>query len=201
MFSKIKPMYRYQDIYYSPLEFMNKNFTQSEILLFKTSPQYFGLNKFPFVNSNFEFSPTLLSKLNFEDNTTTKNYDKKSINKKLDIEKQLEKRMQKLKEMFREKVKKLSKRKPIKGIDFISHYEREYEEDEGTVQYFERKYLKYLKNKNKRMEEKIDYVKYKKEQFEKMLKERKEKLEEAKNVQKITSPIINNIKKIYLKLK
>ena len=51
------------------------------------------------------------------------------------------------------------------------------------------------------MEEKIDYVKYKKEQFEKMLKERKEKLEEAKNVQKITSPIINNIKKIYLKLK
>ena len=81
----------------------------------------------------------------------------------------------------------------------MSHYERDIEPDEGTVQYFERKYIKYLSNKEKRMEKKINNIKFKKSQFEFLKNERTQKLEEEKNVQRITGPIINIIKKNYIR--
>ena len=107
--------------------------------------------------------------------------------------------LNKIKKIFQKRKINKIKRKPIKGKDFVSHYERDIEPDEGTVQYFERKYIKYLSNKEKRMEKKINNIKFKKSQFEFLKNERTQKLEEEKNVQRITGPIINIIKKNYIR--
>ena len=203
LFSTSKPPFRYEDYFFSPLELLTKYFTKEDLILLISSPEYFGLDKLPFKNSDFEFSPTLLSKLEYEENFGNYNKlineeNKIIINKnnKFDLKKELNK----IKKIFQEKKINKIQRKPIKGKDFVSHYERDIEPDEGTVQYFERKYLKYLNNKEKRMEKKINNIKYKKSQFEFLKNERTQKLEEEKNVQKVTGPIINIIKKNYLKV-
>ena len=160
------------------------------------------MERLPFKNSDFEFNPTLLSKLDYEENSG--NYNK-LINREYKFKPNkiskfdLNKEMNKIKRLFKERKKNKAKGKPLKGKDFISHYEREIEPDEGTVQYFERKYFKYLNNKEKRMEKKINMMKYKKSQFEFLKNERTQILEEEKNVQRITAPIINVIKRNYMK--
>ena len=202
IFSKSKPPFRYEDYFFSPLELLTKYFTKEDLILLISSPEYYGLNKLPFRNSDFEFNPTLLSKLEYEENSG--NYNK-FINKenKIIIKKNntfdLNKELNKIKNIFKEKKINKVKRKPIKGKDFVSHYERDIEPDEGTVQYFERKYIKYLNNKEKRMEKKINNIRYKKSQFEFLKNQRTLKLEEEKNVKRITGPIINIIKKNYIK--
>ena len=202
IFSKSKPPFRYEDYYYSPLEFLTKYFSKEELILLKSSPEYFGLDRLPFKNSDFEFNPTLLSKLEYEENSGDENKliikEKKNISckkNKFDLNKELNK----IKKIFQKRKINKVKRKPIKGKDFVSHYERDIEPDEGTVQYFERKYIKYLNNKEKRMEKKINNIKYRKSQFEFLKNERTQKLEEEKNVQRITNPIINIIKKNYIR--
>ena len=50
------------------------------------------------------------------------------------------------------------------------------------------------------MEKKINNLKFKKSRFEYLKNLRTKKLQEEKNVQRITSPIINIIKKNYLRL-
>jgi hypothetical protein len=200
LFSELKPSFRYEDYYQSPLEFMNKYFTKEEIKLLKSSPEYFGINKLPFKNSDFEYYPTLLSKL--ENEKKGEDSDKsakieKFVNdegNKIDIKNELNR----IRRIFKEKKKSKIKRKPIIGKDFVSHYEREIEADEGTVGYFERKYIKYLTNKEKRMEKKISNIKFKKSKFEFLKNKRTQKIEEDKNVQRITGPVINAIKKNYL---
>ena len=200
-FSKIRPAFRYEDYYFSPMELLKKYFTKDEIIILKSSPGYFGLNKFPFKNSDFAFSPTLLSKFNLEDNkesdSDTHNLVKYNKNEKIKID--WEKEMEKIKNVFKEKKIIKRKKEPIKGKDFVSHYERDIEPDEGTVAYFDRKYLKYLLNKEKKMEKKISYIKFKKSRFEYLKNLRTQKLQEEKNIQRITSPIINVIKKNYLR--
>ena len=203
IFSKNKPPFRYEDYYFSPLELLNKYFTKEDLVLLICSPEYFGLDRLPFKNSDFEFNPTLLSKLEYEENSG--NYNKLiNKNNKISIKKNnkfdLEKELKKIKNIFKERKINKIKRKPIKGKDFISHYERDIEPDEGTVQFFERKYAKYLNNKEKRMEKKINNIKYKKSQFEFLKNARTQKLEKERNVQRITGPIINVIKKNYLKV-
>jgi len=202
IFSKINPPLRYEDYYYSPLELLEKYFTKDEIILLKSSPGYFGLNKFPFKNSDFEITSTLLSKLDSEENQDTTFETNKMIKnrKKQKIKFNYDKEKEKIKKLFQEKKIKKSKREPIKGKDFISHYERDIEPDEGTVEYYERKYIKYLYNKEKKMEKKINNLKFKKSRFEYLKNLRTKKLQEEKNVQRITSPIINIIKKNYLRL-
>ena len=200
LFSELKPSFRYEDYYQSPLEFMNKYFTKEEIKLLKSSPEYFGINRLPFKNSDFEYYPTLLSKL--ENEKKGEDSDKsakieKFVNdegNKIDIKNELNR----IRRIFKEKKKSKIKRKPIIGKDFVSHYEREIEADEGTVGYFERKYIKYLTNKEKRMEKKISNIKFKKSKFEFLKNKRTQKIEEDKNVQRITGPVINAIKKNYL---
>ena len=200
-FSKIRPPFRYEDYYFSPLELLKKYFTKEEMIMLKSSPRYFGLNKFPFKNSDFKFNKNLLSKLNYEDNIETtidthqmiQNQIKKKI--KFNIEEEKEK----IKNVFKEKKIIKKKREPIKGKDFISHYERDIEPDEGTVAFFERKYLKYLNNKEKKMEKKINNLKFKKGRFEYLKNLRTKKLQEEKNIQRITTPYINIIKKNYLR--
>ena len=202
IFSKSKPPFRYEDYFYSPLELLTKYFTKEDLILLISSPEYYGLDRLPFKNSDFEFNPTLLSKLEYEENSG--NYNK-FINKenKIIIKKNnifdFNKELNKIKNMFKERKINKVKRKPIKGKDFVSHYERDIEPDEGTVEYFERKYIKYLNNKEKKMEKKINNIKYKKSQFEFLKNQRTQKLEEEKNVQRITGPIINIIKKNYIK--
>jgi hypothetical protein len=202
IFSKFKPPFRYEDYYYSPLEFLKKYFTKEDLIILISSPEYFGLDHIPFKNSDFAFNPTLLSKLEYEENFG--NYNK-LINKEYKFNPNkitkydLNKELNKIKKIFKERKIKKVKRKSIKGKDFVSHYERDIEPDEGTVQYFERKYIKYMNNKQKRMEKKINMMKYKKSQFEFLKNERTQILEEEKNIQRITGPIINVIKKNYLK--
>jgi hypothetical protein len=198
-FSNIRPPFRYEDYYYSPMELIKKYFTKEEIIVLKSSPGYFGLNKFPFKNSDFEFNPTLLSKFSVEDDKETiddghiKKYQKQKS--KFDLDKE----MKKIKNIFKEKKIIKKKREPIKGKDFVSHYERDIDPDEGTVAYFDRKYLKYLMNKEKKMEKKINNLKYKKSRFEYLKNLRTQKLQEEKNIQRITSPVINIIKRNYLR--
>ena len=184
------------------MELLEKYFTKDEIILLKSSPGYFGLNKFPFKNSDFEITSTLLSKLDSEENQDTTFETNKMIKnrKKQKIKFNYDKEKEKIKKLFQEKKIKKNKREPIKGKDFISHYERDIEPDEGTVEYYERKYIKYLYNKEKKMEKKINNLKFKKSRFEYLKNLRTKKLQEEKNVQRITSPIINIIKKNYLRL-
>ena len=111
----------------------------------------------------------------------------------------IEKENEKLKNIFKEIKKNKRKREPIKGKDFVSHYERDIEPDEGTVAYFDRKYNKYLYNKEKKMEKKINNLKFKKNRFEYLKNLRTKKLQEEKNIQRICNPIINVIKKNYMR--
>ena len=198
-FSKIRPPFRYEDYYYSPMELIKKYFTKEEIIVLKSSPGYFGLNKFPFKNSDFEFNPTLLSKFSVEDDKETIDDDHIKKYQKQKSKFDLDKEMKKIKNIFKEKKIIKKKREPIKGKDFVSHYERDIDPDEGTVAYFDRKYLKYLMNKEKKMEKKINNLKYKKSRFEYLKNLRTQKLQEEKNIQRITSPVINIIKRNYLR--
>ena len=197
IFSKTRPPFRYEDYYCSPLEFLIKYFSKDELDILKSSPEYFGLDKLPFKNSDFEYHPSLLSKLKGEEKNSDKSikFDK-IVNyktKKIDLKHEYNK----LKKIFKERKKNKIKRELIKGRDFVSHYERDIEPDEGTVQYFERKYIKYLNNKEKRMEKKINSIQFKKRRFEYLKNERTKKLEIEKNVQKITNPVINIIRQNY----
>ena len=198
-FSNIRPPFRYEDFYYSPMELIKKYFTKEEIIILKSSPGYFGLNKFPFKNSDFEFNPTLLSKFSVEDNKETIDDEHIIKHQKQKAKFDLDKEMKKIKNIFKEKKIVKKKREPIKGKDFVSHYERDIDPDEGTVAYFDRKYLKYLTNKEKKMEKKINNLKYKKSRFEYLKNLRTQKIQEEKNIQRITSPIINIIKRNYLR--
>ena len=198
-FSNIRPPFRYEDYYYSPMELIKKYFTKEEIIILKSSPGYFGLNKFPFKNSDFEFNPTLLSKFSVEDNKETIDNEHIIKHQRQKAKFDLDKEMKKIKNIFKEKKIVKKKREPIKGKDFVSHYERDIDPDEGTVAYFDRKYLKYLTNKEKKMEKKINNLKYKKSRFEYLKNLRTQKIQEEKNIQRITSPIINIIKRNYLR--
>ena len=198
-FSNIRPPFRYEDYYYSPMELIKKYFTKEEIIILKSSPGYFGLNKFPFKNSDFEFNPTLLSKFSVEDNKETIDDEHIIKHQRQKAKFDLDKEMKKIKNIFKEKKIIKKKREPIKGKDFVSHYERDIDPDEGTVAYFDRKYLKYLTNKEKKMEKKINNLKYKKSRFEYLKNLRTQKIQEEKNIQRITSPIINIIKRNYLR--
>ena len=199
-FSNVRPPFRYEDYYYSPMELLQKYFTKEEIIVLKSSPGYFGLNKFPFKNSDFKFNPTLLSKFDVEDNKEILNDNHQVIKLRKEKSKfDLNKEMEKIKKLFKTKKILKKKREPIKGKDFVSHYEREIEPDEGTVSYFERKYNKYMVNKEKNMEKKINDLKYKKSRFEYLRNLRTKKLEEEKNIQRITMPVIDIIKRNYLR--
>ena len=200
-FSEIKPSFRYEDCSYTPLEFLIKYFTKEELILIKSSPDYFGLKKLPFKNSDFEFYPTLLSRIENEENgkdlDNSKRIEKFVDNKynKINIKNE----MNKIKKVFNQRKQNIVKKKLLKGKDFVSHYEREVEPDEGTVEYFERKYIKYMNNKEKRMEKKISNIQYKKNQFEYLKNQRTKKLDEDKSIQRITGPVINIIRKNYIR--
>ena len=200
-FSKIRPTFRFEDYYDSPMELLKKYFTEEEINLLKSSPNYFGLNKNPFKNSDFQVDWTLLSKFISEEKKDDMNYQytvrMEQENKKMKFN--IEKENEKLKNIFKEIKKNKRKREPIKGKDFVSHYERDIEPDEGTVAYFDRKYNKYLYNKEKKMEKKINNLKFKKNRFEYLKNLRTKKLQEEKNIQRICNPIINVIKKNYMR--
>ena len=200
-FSEIKPSFRYEDCSYTPLEFLIKYFTKEELILIKSSPDYFGLKKLPFKNSDFEFYPTLLSRIENEENgkdlDNSKRIEKFVDNKynKINIKNEINK----IKKVFNQRKQNIVKKKLLKGKDFVSHYEREVEPDEGTVEYFERKYIKYMNNKEKRMEKKISNIQYKKNQFEYLKNQRTKKLDEDKSIQRITGPVINIIRKNYIR--
>jgi len=78
-FSDIQTTFRYEDIYNTPREFIQKNFSREEKNFMVLDPKYFFLNKPPFSNANLPLKYTLKEKINEEDEI---------LNKKIKIKKQ-----------------------------------------------------------------------------------------------------------------
>ena len=88
-FSDIGVTFRYEDIYYTPTEFIQKNFTDSEKRLMVLDPKYFLLHKPPFDKVDLKLKYSLASKIQ-EEEEKIKMYEKKrNENKKEHIKKSL----------------------------------------------------------------------------------------------------------------
>ncbi len=67
-FSEIGITFRYEDVYYTPTEFIQKNFTDSEKRLMVLDPKYFLLHKPPFDKVDLKLKYSLTSKIEEEEN-------------------------------------------------------------------------------------------------------------------------------------
>ena len=72
-FSNPNFIYRYEDIYETPMEFIKKNFSKEEIQIMIHDPIYFHLDKPPLNNANLKLHISLSSKIDFEDEIKDKN--------------------------------------------------------------------------------------------------------------------------------
>ena len=72
-FSNPNFIYRYEDIYETPMEFIKKNFSKEEMKIMIHDPIYFHLNKPPLNNANLKLHFSLTSKIDFEDEIKDKN--------------------------------------------------------------------------------------------------------------------------------
>ena len=79
LFSDIQTTFRYEDIYNTPREFIQKNFTREEKNFLVLDPKYFFLNKPPFLNANLPLKYTLKEKMDEEEEI----FKEKIKNKKL----------------------------------------------------------------------------------------------------------------------
>ena len=73
IFSNPNYIYRYEDIYETPMEFIKKNFSKEEIQIMIHDPIYFHLDKSPLRNANLKLHFSLTSKIDFEDEIKDKN--------------------------------------------------------------------------------------------------------------------------------
>lgn len=205
-FSVFKSTFRYEDYYFTPLEFLKKYFRNSEIVLMKSFPAYFGLNKAPFKDSNLIFKPTLLQKIEYEDKIKNKNMNK-SLNIKINKDRFEIKNLKKCysERKIRNNIKLINismnnkkNRKKIKFIPFIPNYEREIAYNEGTTEYFEQKFEKYIENKKKRIKEKIENQNYKKNKFEFLKNEHVNKMNAELEIHRQSRPVLESIRKNYV---
>ena len=211
-FSVFKSTFRYEDYYFTPLEFLNKYFNKNDIMLMKSFPAYFGLNKSPFKEADLIFKPTLLQKIEYEEKVK-KNKKNKNINIKnfyLNVNRNDIKKMRNSKSENKKSYKihfnlnnihlinNNSNRKQFKFNPFIPNYEREIEPNEGTVEYFEKKFEKYLKNKRIKIKQKIENNNYKKSKFEFLKNEHVQKMNRELEIQRISRPILETIRKNYI---
>ena len=79
----------------------------------------------------------------------------------------------------------------------MSNYERDIEPNEGTVEYFEEKYQKYLRNKIKRLKEKFDNYHYKKMKYAFLKNQNAQKNNTEFEIQRQTKSIIETIRNNY----
>lgn len=176
----------------------------------KSYPAFFGLNKSPFKKADLIFKPTLLQIIEYEDKIN--NNDKK-IKKNININKHISAYRNNNSLIIKEKVHKNNKFKFIKKIllnnknrnrqkikcsPFSVHYEREIDPNEGTSQYFEQKYEKYIQNKKKNLIQKIENQKYKKSKFEFLKNEHIQKMNADLEILRQTRPLLKKIKKNYI---
>ena len=77
-FSEIGITFRYEDVYYTPTEFIQKNFTDSEKRLMVLDPKYFLLHKPPFDKVDLKLKYSLTSKIE-EEEKIIKIFQKKKI--------------------------------------------------------------------------------------------------------------------------
>ena len=210
-FSVFKSTFRYEDYYFTPLEFLNKYFNNNDIVLMKSFPAYFGLNKSPFKEADLIFKPTLLQKMQYEEKI--KNKKKKKLNLKsfylnlnrngIKIRKSKSENKKSYKNIFNFRNINIinnnnTNRKIFKFNPFIPNYEREIEPNEGTEEYYEQKYAKYLKNKKIKIKEKIENNNYKKSKFEFLKNEHVQKMNSELEIQRISRPILETIRKNYI---
>ena len=85
-FSDIGITFRYEDVYYTPTEFIQKNFTDSEKRLMVLDPKYFLLHKPPFDSVDLKLKYSLTSKIQ-EEEDKIKLFEKKNEIKKNEIKK------------------------------------------------------------------------------------------------------------------
>ena len=198
----MKSTYRYEDYYFTPIEFLHKYFTDDEIYLMKSFPSFFGFNKTPFKKTDLIFKPTLLQKIEHEDklkpnHNKTINIDKHITKFFIKNEKTKIKKKVKSAKIVHKKTKNDKKKEKIKCKPFVSNYERDIEPNEGTVEYFEEKYQKYLRNKIKRLKEKFDNYHYKKMKYAFLKNQNAQKNNTEFEIQRQTKSIIETIRNNY----
>lgn len=66
-FTQMNPQYRFEDCYFTPNEFIQKNFDKEEIKTITCDPKYFLLDKPPFKGNEMNIQLTLIDKINQED--------------------------------------------------------------------------------------------------------------------------------------
>lgn len=207
-FSVFKSTFRYEDYYFTPLEFLNKYFNKNDIMIMKSFPAYFGLNKSPFKEADLIFKPTLLQKIQYEEKVKNKKKNKimniKSFYLNRNIIKMVKSKSEN-KKIYKKKFKfqkinsiNNNNLKILKFNPFIPNYEREIEPNEGTEEYFKQKYEKYLKNKKMRIKRKIENNNYKKSKFEFLKNEHVQKMNSELEIQRISRPILETIRKNYI---
>lgn len=80
-FTQINPHYRFEDCYFTPSEFLNKNFNDEEIKTITSDPKFFSLDKRPFIGSEVNIHLSLIDKLNKEDEERNKDKENRKKNK------------------------------------------------------------------------------------------------------------------------
>ena len=199
-----KTTFRYEDYHYSPLEFLQKFYNKDEIMLMKSYPAFFRLNKSPFKEADLIFKPTLLQVLEYEDKMKNQQLNKTVYaNKKLNKNnvKTLIKEKSKDKKINKGKLIKMNtmKNKEKKKIKYNpKNNEREIDPNEGTIEYFDQKFEKYMNNKKDRLMHNIESYKYKKNKFEFLKNEHTQKMEAELEMQRKTRPILESIRKNYI---
>ena len=209
-FSVFRSTFRYEDYYCTPLEFLHKYYKKNEIDLMKAYPAFFGLNKSPFKEADLIFKPTLKQIFDYEDKINNKKLNKtfniiKYTNKNKDDNSQNQLSKEKIKDKKTKKIKFIKinilndkKRKKIKCIPFSINYEREIDPNEGTVEYFEQKYDKYMKNKNKKIIQRLENQNYKKSKFEFLKNDHIQKMKAELEVQRQSRAVLETIRKNYI---
>ncbi len=210
-FSNPNFIYRYEDIYETPMEFIKKNFSKEEMKIMIHDPIYFHLNKPPLNNANLKLHFSLTSKLAFEEEIKNKNKDiqmfvipKINIDKKTTVEhkKNFSERLNinAVKKSRNEKKLDLLGTLPIsnKKINFtkIDFKKKEIKSKsyQNTFREYENRKKTYLNDRQYERNKKYFLL----DKMNDAQKKKNQKLMEDKNIIRKT---ISNIEKIYSKKK
>lgn len=210
-FSNPDFIYRYEDIYETPMEFIKKNFNINEIKIMIQDPVFFHLDKIPLNNANLKLHFSLTSKLAFEEEIKNKNKDiqmfvipKINIDKKTTVEhkKNFSERLNinAVKKSRNEKKLDLLGTLPIsnKKINFtkIDFKKKEIKSKsyQNTFREYENRKKTYLNDRQYERNKKYFLL----DKMNDAQKKKNQKLMEDKNIIRKT---ISNIEKIYSKKK
>ena len=141
LFSDIQTTFRYEDIYNTPREFIQKNFSREEKNFLVLDPKYFFLNKPPFSNANLPLKYTLKEKMDEEEEIFHEKIKKKklylmknrtlSLNNKINNNKKIKKNFLLKSESFENNISKIpltnrTEYNTIEKINSLKHNDKNY---------------------------------------------------------------------------